>query len=319
MPGGSGGWVMSKAILIVDDEQIIRNVLKRKLEQTTSYTVFTADDGIPALEIFRENQIDMVVSDLLMKDMDGIDLLRNLKQINPQVPVIIITGYGTLDDAIEAIHLGAEDFIKKPFDINEVIETIDKTFRKMAEEADQREVIKFIASEDIKLEIPNNFDYVNVVINYVFSHLRARWLVSDEDLHDVKVCLYEALTNAFEHGNLEISGEVKSQMLETGQQAWRSFLLQRLQDPQFIERMIYVRLWISETELEVAIRDEGRGFDHHQRSLNVDPEALFRSSGRGLLLIQSLMDSVAFNDTGNLIHMRKNRIRAAGGTLIAES
>lgn len=305
---------MSKTILIVDDEQIIRNVLKRKLEQTTSYSVFTADDGIPALEVFKNEKIDLVVSDLLMREMDGIDLLRNLKALNPQVPVIIITGYGTLDDAIEAIHLGAEDFIKKPFDINEVIETIDKTFRKLAEEADQREVIKFIASEDIKLEIPNNFEFINVVINYVFSHLRARWLVSDEDLHDVKVCLYEALTNAFEHGNLQISGEEKSHLLETGQQAWRNFLLARLEDPEYSPRRIFVSLWISETELEVSIRDEGPGFDHRTRSLSVDPEALFRSSGRGLLLIQSLMDSVAFNETGNMIHMRKNRIRPSAQT-----
>jgi len=300
---------MSKTILIVDDEQIIRNVLKRKLEQTTSYSVFTADDGIPALEIFKTEKIDLVVSDLLMKEMDGIDLLRNLKQANPQIPVIIITGYGTLDDAIEAIHLGAEDFIKKPFDINEVIETIDKTFRKLAEEADQREVIKFIASEDIKLEIPNNFEFINVVINYVFSHLRARWLVSDEDLHDVKVCLYEALTNAFEHGNLQISGQEKSQLLETGQQAWRNFLLARLADPLYSSRKIFVSLWISESALEVSIRDEGPGFKHEQRSLSVDPEALFRSSGRGLLLIQSLMDKVSFNESGNLIKMRKDRIR----------
>src|SRR5512147_651583 len=135
---------MAKSILIVDDEQIIRNVLKRKLESTTSYKVFTADDGVPALELFQQETIDLVVSDLLMKQMNGIELLRKLKALQPQVPVIIITGYGSLDDAIEAIHLGAEDFIKKPFDINDVIETIDKTFRKRAEESDQREIIRFI-------------------------------------------------------------------------------------------------------------------------------------------------------------------------------
>jgi len=237
---------MAKSILIVDDEQIIRNVLKRKLESTTSYKVFMADDGVPALELFQRETIDLVVSDLLMKQMNGIELLRKLKALQPQVPVIIITGYGSLDDAIEAIHLGAEDFIKKPFDINDVIETIDKTFRKRAEETDQREIIRFIASEDIKLEIPNNFEHLNVVINYVFSHLRARWLVTDEDLHDVKVCLYEALSNAFEHGNLEIPGDVKTRQLETGQQAWREYLLNRLADERYRNRLIHVGLCISE-------------------------------------------------------------------------
>ena len=115
---------MARSILIVDDEQIIRNVLKRKLENSTAYQVFTAEDGVPALELFKREKVDLVISDLLMSQMNGIELLRNLKSIDPQVPVIIITGYGTLDDAIEAIHIGAEDFIKKPFDINDALKIL---------------------------------------------------------------------------------------------------------------------------------------------------------------------------------------------------
>jgi YesN/AraC family two-component response regulator len=263
---------------------------------------------VPALEIFKNEKIDLVISDLLMTEMNGIELLRNLKRINPVVPVIIVTGYGTLDDAIEAIHLGAEDFIKKPFDINEVIETIEKTFRKMAERADQAEIIKFITFENIRLSIPNNFEFLNTVINYVFSHLRARWHVGDEDLHDVKVCLYEALTNAFEHGNLEIPGDEKVRLLEISQQSWRDFLIERMQEAQYREKRIHVTLMIDEERMEVRIRDEGRGFDPAKRSAEVDPEQLFRSSGRGLLLIQSLMDHMEFNPDGTEITIGKNRI-----------
>ena len=299
---------MSKSILIVDDEQIIRNVLKRKLEQTTSYTVHTADDGTTALEVFGNEKVDLVISDLLMPQMNGIELLRHLKKSEPSIPVIIITGYGTLDDAIAAIHLGAEDFIKKPFDINEIIETIEKTFRKKAEEADQRQIIKFISFEDIKLEIPTSFDYLNVVINYIFSHLRARWLVGDEDLHDVKVSLYEALMNAFEHGNLEISGEEKVKYLEISQQTWKDFLVERMNDPAYKDKKIFVKLMISEEEMVVAVRDEGKGFDYSSRTGDIDPEELFRSSGRGLLLIQSLMDDLSFGESGSEIVMKKKRI-----------
>jgi YesN/AraC family two-component response regulator len=299
---------MPKSILIVDDEQIIRNVLKRKLEQTTSYLVHTADDGTTGLEVFKNEKIDLVISDLLMTQMNGIELLRNLKQIDPAIPVIIITGYGTLDDAIAAIHLGAEDFIKKPFDINEVIETIEKTFRKKAEEADQLEIIRFISYEDIKLEVPTNFEYLNVCINYIFSHLRARWLVSDEDLHDVKVSLYEALMNAFEHGNLGISGDEKAKYLEVSQQAWKDFLTQRMNDPNYKDKRIFVKLTISEVEMAVAVRDEGPGFDYRSRTGDIDPEELFRSSGRGLLLIQSLMDDLEFDESGSEIRMVKRRI-----------
>lgn len=298
---------MSKSILIVDDEQIIRNVLKRKLEQNTQYTVYTADDGEPGLEIFRQQPIDLVISDLLMVKMNGIELLRNLKQIDHRVPVIIITGYGTLDDAIEAIKLGAEDFIKKPFDISEVISTIEKTFKKQEEEEDQRAIIKHIASEHVQLEIPTDFDFLNRVINYIFSHLRARWLVGSEDLHDVKVCLYEALYNALEHGSLEINEEEKSALLEHGQASYREFLLARMQQEPYRSKVILVRLDITGDDMTVKITDQGHGFDYASRVGHVSSEELFRSSGRGLLLISSLMDEVDFNASGNEITMRKLR------------
>jgi DNA-binding response OmpR family regulator len=302
---------MSKSILIVDDEQIIRNVLKRKLEQSTAYSVLTADDGEPALEIFKTQPVDLVISDLLMVRMNGIELLRNLKAMDPKIPVIIITGYGTLDDAIEAIKLGAEDFIKKPFDISEVISTIEKTFKKQEEEEDQRAIIKHIAKEDIALEIPTDFEFLNKVINYIFSHVRARWLVGSEDLHDVKVCLYEALYNALEHGSLEIDEEEKVALLELGQAAYREFLVQRLQQEPYKSKRISVNLVISSEDMLVRICDQGRGFDFKNRIGVMNSEELFRSSGRGLLLISSLMDEVSFNDSGNEITMRKLRSSTA--------
>jgi anti-sigma regulatory factor (Ser/Thr protein kinase) len=145
----------------------------------------------------------------------------------------------------------------------------------------------------------------------MFSHLRARWHVGDEDLHDVKVCLYEALTNAFEHGNLEIPGEEKVRLLEISQQSWRDFLVERMQIQRYKDKKIRVSLKINDKMMEVKIKDEGRGFDPSQRSAEVDPEQLFRSSGRGLLLIQSLMDTMSFNEDGTEITIGKNRIQAS--------
>jgi DNA-binding NtrC family response regulator len=114
-----------KTILVVDDEAIIREAIRRVLERTTSFHVLTADDGEPALETFKQEHVDLVVTDLLMARMGGIELLRQLRQLAPDLPVIIVTGYGTLEDAIEALHLGVSDFVKKPFDIRELIHTID--------------------------------------------------------------------------------------------------------------------------------------------------------------------------------------------------
>jgi CheY-like chemotaxis protein len=298
---------MSKTILVVDDEQIIRSVIQRKLEATTSYRVLTCDDGLPALDIVRREHVDLVISDLLMYSLNGIDLLREIKKHDARIPVIIITGYGTLDDAIEAIKLGAEDFIKKPFDIADIILTIDKTFSKLEEQADQRAIIHHIEHEEIKLDIPTDFDFLNRVINYIFSHLRARWIVTAEALHDVKICLYEALYNALEHGSLEISGEEKTRLLEQGQQTYRDFLAKRLADPVYNRRAIHVRLLINDQEMKVGIRDEGLGFEFGDQLGGVPNEEAFKSCGRGLLLITSLMDGVEFNEGGREIVMHKLR------------
>lgn len=127
----------SRSILVVDDEPIIRDAIRRVLERATPFQIYTACDGVPALETFRHEKIDLVITDLLMTQMNGIELLRNLKRLDPQIPVIIVTGYGSLDDAIEAIHLGVADFVKKPFDIRELIKTIERIFL----ERDQQELL----------------------------------------------------------------------------------------------------------------------------------------------------------------------------------
>lgn len=303
---------MAKKILVVDGEQIIRNVLKRKIEQSTNNSVVVASNGPPALEIFNSEPIDLVITDLLMHEFSGLDLLRQFKEINANVPVIIVTGYGTLDDAIDAIHLGAEDFIKKPFDINEVLETIEKTFRKQEEQFDQSRIIPCISNENIQLEVPNDLDYVNIVINFVCSHLKASWSVTDDQLHDIKICLYEALVNAIEHGNLGISGEEKSRILESGSQPWRQFLLARISSPEFSGRKIRIGIVINDEEFRIRIHDEGEGFDYEARVEDERFEEQFLSSGRGLLLIQNLMDGVEFEDGGRCITIWKSRIQSNG-------
>jgi anti-sigma regulatory factor (Ser/Thr protein kinase) len=126
----------------------------------------------------------------------------------------------------------------------------------------------------------------------------------------VKICLYEALYNALEHGSLEINGDEKSRLLEDGQQVYRKFLANRLTEERFRDRVIKVNLVISDSELQVAIRDEGHGFDFSGQLDSVVNEESFKSCGRGLLLISSLMDEVTFGDGGREIRMKKLRSSA---------
>ncbi len=120
---------MSK-ILVVDDERSIRNTLKDILENE-KFEVVLAEDGIEALDKLELGPFDVILCDIKMPRMDGIELLDKIKEREPDAVVVMISGHGTIDTAVEAIKKGAFDFISKPLDLNRLLITIrnatDKT------------------------------------------------------------------------------------------------------------------------------------------------------------------------------------------------
>ena len=125
---GNGSGTKTKSltmpnILVIDDEQSIRNTLKEVLEYE-KHTVDLAIDGMEALELFRNNQYDIVLCDIKMPKMDGIELLEKIFEISTEVPAIMISGHGNIDTAVEAIKKGAFDFLEKPLDLNRLLITI---------------------------------------------------------------------------------------------------------------------------------------------------------------------------------------------------
>lgn len=116
---------MSSRILIADDEKNMRWALERALKKE-GYDILTAEDGKTALDKFKQYEPDLVLMDIRMPELNGIEALREIKRINDSAQVIIMTAHGTLENAIEALRLGALDYITKPFDIEEVKITIAK-------------------------------------------------------------------------------------------------------------------------------------------------------------------------------------------------
>jgi DNA-binding NtrC family response regulator len=120
---------MSK-ILVIDDERAIRNSLKEILE-FEKHEVEVAEDGETGLEIFQKGGFDVVLCDIKMPQMDGIEVLDKMQELATETPVIMISGHGNIDTAVEAIKKGAFDFIEKPLDLNRILITIrnatDKT------------------------------------------------------------------------------------------------------------------------------------------------------------------------------------------------
>lgn len=113
-----------QSILIVDDELSVRESLRMILKPT--YDIYMAADGRKALEYIKNVEIDLVTLDLRMPGLSGIETLSEIKKLNQNIPVVVITGYGTLQNAQEAIKYGIKDFIYKPLNVPEFLFIINK-------------------------------------------------------------------------------------------------------------------------------------------------------------------------------------------------
>ncbi|MFT5248997.1 MAG: two-component system nitrogen regulation response regulator NtrX [bacterium] len=115
---------MSK-ILIIEDEAAIRRVLVKILsEENTNYKVSEAEDGLKGIELIKNEDFDLVLCDIKMPKMDGIEVLTASKKIKPEIPIVMISGHGDLDTAVNAMRLGAFDYISKPPDLNRLLNTV---------------------------------------------------------------------------------------------------------------------------------------------------------------------------------------------------
>ena len=115
---------MSK-ILVIEDEAAIRRVLIKIIsEESDSYVVEEAENGLEGIEKFKDNDYDLVLCDIKMPKMDGVEVLEKAKKIKPEIPFVMISGHGDLDTAVNTMRLGAYDYISKPPDLNRLLNTV---------------------------------------------------------------------------------------------------------------------------------------------------------------------------------------------------
>ena len=125
------------SILVTDDEKSIRNSLREILE-FEGYEISEAENGSEALKLIEKNHVDLMILDIKMKGMDGIEVLQKAKELKPELPVIMISGHGTIKIAVEATKIGAYDFIEKPPDLNRLLISVRNALSKTELVAENR-------------------------------------------------------------------------------------------------------------------------------------------------------------------------------------
>jgi putative nucleotidyltransferase with HDIG domain len=116
-------------IVVVDDEETILNVFKQYLETTSNHTVLTAGDGLEALDIIKKEEVDCCFTDISMPTLDGVELTREIHKHDNTIPVVVMTGYPSMDNAIDTLKNGVVDFLTKPIKMDQLLYTLDRVMR----------------------------------------------------------------------------------------------------------------------------------------------------------------------------------------------
>ena len=145
-------------ILIIEDEQRVAELLKRGLEES-GYQVVVAFDGMMGLRIFKSNTFHLIISDIILPKLDGFELSKEIRKINPAIPILMLTALGSTDDKLEGFDAGADDYMVKPFDFRELNARINVLLKRSAENI--RQVPEELIYADIKINLKSKTVYRN--------------------------------------------------------------------------------------------------------------------------------------------------------------
>ncbi|MEZ6061675.1 MAG: response regulator [Planctomycetaceae bacterium] len=290
-------------ILLVDDSKFDLMFAERLLARVPEWEVRTATDGTEAVEFLKQNSCDLIISDVRMPRMDGLALLGHVRKQHPQIPVVIVTSFGSEEVAMRALRQGAASYVSKQHLEASLAEAIESVLAASDGDRQRRALLSQVTRHSLEIRLPNDRKQIPVTVSYLQELGRSLGVIGDSDAVQFGVALEESLVNAIVHGNLEVSSDLK----ESGQDHYEQMIAARRVESPYQERRVTIDALFTCDMAEITIRDEGPGFDVAALPDPRDPENLLRASGRGLLLVRAFMDRVTFNDEGNAVTIVKRR------------
>ena len=295
-------------VLIVDDTAVDRRIAGGLLEKAPDISVAYAENGAKALKYIEESAPDLVVTDMQMPEMDGLELVRALNADYPSIPVILMTAYGSESIASQALSSGAASYVPKSELASMLLETAQEIIAMVRADRSYQRLIDRSMLSQFEFELDNDADLIDPLVDLVQQVAAGMGICEGAGRVRMGVALEHALLNALYRGNLELSHDQLQQHREDMlTSAARDLVAQRRNQAPFRDRMIFVQVRISREQADIVVRDQGKGFDTSLVPDRDDPDALRTSTGRGLVLMQTFMDEVRFNDRGNEVTMIKRK------------
>lgn len=286
-------------ILVVDDSMTERKLAVGILRRDFDGTIAEADCAEAGLEYLESHAPDLVLTDLQMPGLDGLQLVERIRDEWPGLPVVLMTSQGSEEIAARALKVGAASYVPKMRLTSDLVVTIQRIVRAASQERTHSRLMHSLDSGELNFTIRNDLALISPLVKLIQEMLRSLPLGDEAERLRVGVAVEEAIKNAVYHGNLEIGST-----LEEGR-SLDDLVAERLYQAPYSNRRVIVSLWISHEQAAFAVRDEGPGFDFAPfESDDFDSNA---PRGRGIQLMRTFMDSVEFRDDGREVLLRKKR------------
>jgi CheY-like chemotaxis protein len=293
---------MGPRILVVEDSTTQQRIIGKIVEGCGAGTPLYAGNGKEALQILDRERPAVVLTDVYMPQMNGLELVRCVRDHHPLVPVILMTSRGSEELALEGLRSGAASYIPKRLLPSYLAAVLRQVLVAARVDHQRHRVLGSLRRRDSEFVLDNDPVLVQTVIALLKEELAGVRLCDGTGQIRCGVALEETLLNAIYHGNLEVSSALREQG-----KAFEDLVSQRRQQSPYRERRVTLRASLQAHEAVFVVRDEGPGFDVASLPDPTDPANLEKPSGRGLLLIRTFMDEVSHNPSGNEITLVKRR------------
>lgn len=295
------------SILIVDDAETERIRISGLLSADEEHAVHHVESGNQALDAIDELSVDLVVTDLRMPEMNGIELIEELQERYPRIPVILMTGFGSEEETVQAIQQGASGYLNKSAVAKELAPLATRLLAARATDLAHAEVLRRREVDEYRFKLPSRRSFMSATAGFLRGRIQAAEICPDKELLRLGIAIEEALLNGCLHGNLELDSELR----EGEGSRFEALADQRSDLPPWNTRHVHVDASITQERARIVVRDEGNGFDPESLPDPTDPENLLKPHGRGVMIMKMFLDEVYWNAKGNEVTLVMNA-RAPG-------
>ena len=291
-------------VLIVDDSATDRGLAGGLLAKDEETTVAYAANGREALEVVAADRPDLIVSDLQMPEMNGLELVEAMRQSHPSIPVVLMTARGSEEIASEALRKGAAGYVPKVTLGQKLRDTVGRLLADAQADRLHSRLMHTLVADTCHFRLQNDPELFDALVSHLQELLRCLPLGDEAERLRVSNGVRHALWIMHVHGNLEIP--VTS---EADDSTFDRMVRERSAHEDYVQRSVDLQATVTRDEAVVFLRHEGSGIDIAALPGNLVEEAADRGWLGRFVLMSSIMDEVAFEEDGRVLRLRKTAMQ----------